>query len=211
MADEELELELDVETPKSKKTMIIVIVAIVLLNAIGLGTWLFLSGDDSSGAEEKDDTSQLPLFYQTLTPEFVVNFGPGSKVRYLQVDIQIATRDQSALAVVATYKPVIRNDILVLLSDVSFEDLNTRAGKETLQRKIVNTINRIVFEATHAAPTEDKKPESHEQNKDDSAHGEQSADGAKTQTAVEEMAEASVEKMVEGPIENVYFASFIMQ
>ena len=202
MADEELEL--DVAPKKSNKTMIIVIVAIVLLNVIGVGAWLFLSGgDDSSGAEEKVDTSKLPLFYQTLTPEFVVNFGPGSKARYLQVELQIATRDQSALAVVATYKPVIRNDILILLSDVAFDDLNTLAGKEMLQKKILNTINRIVSEALHATPADGGKAESHAKNKDDSSHGdaEKSADGA----------HAEVIEMVEGPIENVYFASFIMQ
>lgn len=201
MADEELEL--DVAPAKSNKTMIIVIVAIVLLNVIGVGTWLFLSGGDSSGAEEKVDTTQLPLFYQTLTPEFVVNFGPGSKARYLQVELQIATRDQSALAVVATYKPVVRNDILILLSDVAFDDLNTLAGKEMLQKKILNTINRIVSEALHASPADGKKAESHVKSKDDSSHGdgEKSADGSQTE----------VIEMVEGPIENVYFASFIMQ
>lgn len=199
MADEELEL--DVEQPKSKKTMIIVIVAILLVNVIGIGAWLFLSGGESSNTEEKVDTSKLPLHYQTLTPEFVVNFGPGSKVRYLQVDIQIATRDQAALAVVATYKPVIRNDILILLSDVAFEDLNTRPGKEMLQRKILNTVNRIVSDASHAAPAGEKKPAAQEMKKDDSEDGDKSADGA----------QVVLDEKVPGPIENVYFASFIMQ
>lgn len=195
MADED-ELELDVEEePKSKKKLIIAIVAAVLLLVGGAG-WFFLSGSDDGSAEEEDkaDTSKLPIHYLTLVPEFVVNFGRGSRVRYLQVDIQISTRDESSLEVVANYKPVIRNDILVLLSGLSFDELSQEAGKIKLQKKILNTINKVVSDAIYVAPAEDENADNNEAetetaSKDDSAHDE----------------------VVAGPIENVYFVSFIMQ
>lgn len=199
MADEELEL--DVAKPKSKKTMIIVILLILLLNGGGIGAWLYLSASDSSKGEEKVDFSKMPLHYQTLEPEFIINFPPGSKVRYLQVDLQVATRDQSSLATVATYKPVIRNDILVTLSNVSFSDLNTRAGKEKLQKKILNTLNRIVSEAIDAETEEGKKAKKQAKKKDRSGQAEKNANGE----------QVDQEEMIEGPIENVYFSSFIMQ
>lgn len=123
-----------------------------------------------------------PLTYLTLVPEFIVNFGPGSKVRYLQVDLQIATRQEASLDTVNTYRPVTRNDILIVLSGVSYEDLKDRAGKEALQKRLLNTINKVVVAAGHAAPA-DKKNDGH----------------------------GNVDEHIKGPIENVYFTSFIMQ
>lgn len=193
MADEtedESELELDVEeTPKSNKKLIIAIIAVVLLLNGGAASWFFLSGSgdgtegsaSSTAVEEKEDTSKLPLHYLTLVPEFVVNFGPGSRVRYLQLDIQIATRDESSLITLSNYNPVIRNDILVLLSGVSFDDLSQEKGKILLQKQILNTINKVLNDAINGESATKKSPS------------------------------ASELEMIAGPIENIYFISFIMQ
>ena len=154
MAEEELEL--DVNQPKGSKTttILIVIIAVLVLVMGGVGAWLFLGSDggggDSSVSAKKEETVLGPLKYLTLVPEFVVNFGPGSKVRYLQVDLQIVTRDEAALKTISTYRPVLRNDILIVLSSVSFEDLKERSGKEALQKKLLNTINKVVVSASHA-------------------------------------------------------------
>jgi len=106
----------------------------------------------------------------------------------LQVDLQIATRDEAALAAVNTYRPVLRNDILVLLSGLSFEELSERSGKESLQKQLRNVINKTVVDAMKGG----KKKE-----------GADSKDESKA--ADEE------EKEINSPIENVYFTSFIMQ
>jgi len=192
MAEEELEL--DVTQSKSNKITIILLVVLIVLVIVlgGIGAWLYFSKDgdsnESAGAENESSQKVLkPLLYQTLVPEFVVNFGPGSKVRYLQVDLQVATRSEAALAVVNTYRPVLRNDILVLLSGLSFEELSERSGKEALQKKLLNVINKIVI----GAMNEEKKKE-----------------GAETK---ESNAVVSEKTDVKGPIENVYFISFIMQ
>ena len=181
MADEELELDVN-EKKGGKKTIIMIVVGILLLN--GIGAQLFLAGNDrkSSGTAEKQEVVLEPLTYLTLVPEFIVNFGPGSKVRYLQVDLQIATRQEASLDTVNTYRPVTRNDILIVLSGVSYEDLKDRAGKEALQKRLLNTINKVVVAAGHAAPA-DKKNDGH----------------------------GNVDEYIKGPIENVYFTSFIMQ
>ena len=180
MADEELELDVN-EKKSGKKTVIMVIVGILLLNGIGVGAWMFLSGGDSTSTDsaENNEAVLAPLHYLTMVPEFIVNFGPDSKVRYLQVDLQIATRDETALATVNTYRPVIRNDVLVLLSSVKFDDLKDRAGKEALQKKLLHAINKVIKSASYVAPVDGE--------------------------------EKQVNDAVKDPIENVYFTSFIMQ
>ena len=193
MADEELELDVT-QAKSSKLTVILLVVLIILVLVVGgIGAWFFLSNDSEGGesAEAEDGKPGKvlqPLHYQTMVPEFVVNFGPGSKVRYLQVDLQIATRDEAALAAVNTYRPVLRNDILVLLSGLSFEELSERSGKESLQKQLRRVINKTVVDAMKGG----KKKE-----------GADSKDESKAADAEE--------KEIKGPIENVYFLSFIMQ
>lgn len=193
MANEELEL--DVNQPKgSKMTTILLIVLILLVLVIGgVGAWLFLGKDKGADTATGDSASagkQLkPLTYFTLTPEFIVNFGPGSKVRYLQVDIQVATRDEAAIQTITTYRPVIRNDILVLLSGSTFDELKTRSGKEALQKKLLNTINKIVVASSKSGDEKDSNQANGNKNNNPSDNNDH----------------------VEGPVENVFFTSFIMQ
>ncbi len=194
MAEDELELDVN-QSKGSKMTLILLIVLIVLVLIVGgVGAWLLLGkkgGEADSAEASHEATEKLPIKYQTMVPEFIVNFGPGSKVRYLQVDLQIATRSDEALKVVNTYRPVIRNDILLLLSSTTFEELNNREGKERLQRRLLNVINRDVVANMHSSG----KGKKHDSKKDHggSDHG------------------SGMEEKVEGPIENVYFTSFIMQ
>ena len=192
--EKEKELELDVNQSKGSKMTTILLIVLILLVLImgGVGTWFYLGKDDSGspGSAEKEEKVLEPLQYITMTPEFVVNFGPGSKVRYLQVDLQLATRDEAALQTVTTYRPVLRNDILVILSGLSFDELKSRSGKEALQMKLLNSINKVVVSAGHATSDDENKEDN------DDGHG----------------SDASSESIhVKGPIENVYFTSFIMQ
>jgi flagellar FliL protein len=197
MAEEE-ELELDVNQPKSSKmTTILLIVLIVLVLVMGgVGAWLFLAEDDDkksdsdTDADAKEEIVREPLIYLTLVPEFIVNFNPGSKVRYLQVDLQIVTRDEAALKTVSTYRPVLRNDILVLLSGVSFDELKERSGKEALQKKILNTINNVIVTAGQPVSKDEE--------------GSEATNDTSTDIATEDV-------NIKGPIENVYFTNFIMQ
>ena len=149
MADE---LELDVVEPKKNNIILILAVMGVSLILGGAAAWLFLGGTGGGADKEVEiqDKSKLPLHYLTLTPEFIVNFDPTARVRYLQVDIQLATREEESLKVVETYNPVIRNDILVLLSGLSFEELSQQEGKIKLQQQILNTVNKVVSEARHS-------------------------------------------------------------
>lgn len=189
MADEELELDVN-EKKGGKKTIILIVVGILLLNGIGIGAWMFLgsSNEDKGSSHTADKKESLagPLKYLTMVPEFIVNFGPGSKVRYLQVDLQISTRNEDSLATVNTYRPVIRNDILVVLSDVRYEDLKDRAGKEALQQRLLNTINKVIVAVEHTATQSEQKD----------ANGDE---------------HSNQDEPVKGPIENVFYTSFIMQ
>lgn len=188
MADEELEL--DVNQSKGGKTTTIIIVVLILLVLIlgGVAAWLLLSkgdegaGDKSGGSDKTAQEAKLPLQYLTILPEFVVNFGPNQRVRYLQIDLQVSSRDAEALKKIGSLMPILRNDVLVVISSQTYEDLKTREGKEKLQKKILNTFNHVLTTAGKAKASESPKVDP-----------------------------ADPDAEVKGPIEDVYYLSFIMQ
>ncbi len=153
MADEELDLDTQ---GGGKLTKILILLVIVLLLAVGgLGAWLFLGQDkegdeaEAKGEAEHAAVERAPAHYLPLKPEFTVNFADDRKAAYLQVEITVMARKPEALTVVEEEMPVIRNDILNLLSSKTYDELSQRAGKEALAAEILKTIQGIVQERLH--------------------------------------------------------------
>ena len=129
----------------SKK--LIVIIALVLAIAGGAG-WYFLGRADTPAAEktaaQKKAESKLPAQYIALDPPFVVNFDAGSTARFLQVAVQLMTRDPETVEFLKQHDPVIRNDLLLLLGNVRYEDVQTREGKEALLQSSLEAVRKIL-------------------------------------------------------------------
>ncbi len=84
--------------------------------------------------------------YLKLEPPLTVNFERGQRISYLQAEVEIMSRQEEALAGVQRHMPVIRNNLLLLFADQSFQDLNTREGRERLRRESLQEINAVLEE-----------------------------------------------------------------
>lgn len=151
MAKEEQEIELDDSSKKSGKgkLILIIVLAMVLLSGATVGALFFTGvlggGGDSKGDDtEEHETSLGPATYFELSPEFVVNFEGAQKASYLQVDIQLMTRNPEAIKVFEEHSPLIRNNILLLLSGQKYDELRTQAGKEKMRADVLATVQEIV-------------------------------------------------------------------
>ncbi len=166
MADEDLDLNGDgedegEEAPKSsKKMMIIIIAGVVLLLIVGIFAGMFFggffdddaqqteisqsAGDDSQAkeGEETEDTGELS--YWPLEPHFVLNFEGKSKARFMQIGLEVSTTNAKSYAAVQKHLPVIRNEIVLLLSGQKYEEMVTPEGKEQLRAELIETINNIL-------------------------------------------------------------------
>ena len=117
-----------------------------------------------------------------LQPAFVVNFEDQTHASYLQVEMQVMARSKEVLSQVSENMPVIRNNILFILSAQKYEQVSTRAGKEQLQKTILEAVQKVVSDAAN-----EKTSAEHDKDKKNAA------------TAKPEN------------VEQVYFTSFIMQ
>jgi len=106
------------------------------------------------GGEEAEAGKEAPAVYIALEP-FVVNFDNPTVARFLQVKIQLMTRDPEAAKAVEEHMPVIRNSLVMLFSGQKYEDVATREGKERLRQQTLAEIRKVLEERTGKPGIED--------------------------------------------------------
>ena len=133
------------EAPKGKgKTLIIVLLlAIVLLAGGGVGAWFaFASPDKKPAAARKEPV--LPALFMALDPPFVVNFEAEQQVRFLQITVQLMSRDPTTIELLKANDPVVRNDLLLLYAGQKYTVISTREGKEALRQQTLAAVRKVV-------------------------------------------------------------------
>jgi flagellar FliL protein len=151
MADEEvLEGEEGAEpAKKGGKGLIIAIVALLVLGGGGAGAWFAFNGgkhDPKDKSARHEEGPKLPPRYVNLDPPFVVNFEAETVVRFLQVTIGVMTRDPAIETIVKDNDPRVRNDLLMILANQSYETVSTLEGKEKLRERCLESVRNIVKE-----------------------------------------------------------------
>lgn len=168
MADEDLENndENTEEEGGRKKPSLIKIVLLVnggllILALIIVLTMFFMSGSDDEAqtvdeevlgetlaepAAKQTDTAinSGKAIYIPLTPAFVVNFENQDQVSFLQVDIQVMTYDPRVAPALNAHMPVVRNELLFLLSGKQYHEINTREGKRALSQEAMKVIQDVL-------------------------------------------------------------------
>jgi flagellar protein FliL len=152
-----------------KKLLIIIAAAVVALGGAGGGAWFFMNkghGDEEATADSgeaehdaKDSKKEkgkgkkdkkgkaepkLPAIYVEFEPPFVVNFDAKGVMRFLQVSIQVMTRDHDTSELIKLHDPKIRNNMLLLLGSQTLDTISTMEAKEALRKQALETIAKVV-------------------------------------------------------------------
>jgi flagellar protein FliL len=65
-------------------------------------------------------------------------------MRFLQVSMQVMTRDHETSELIKQHDPKIRNNMLLLLGSQTIDTISTMEAKEELRKKALETIAKIV-------------------------------------------------------------------
>lgn len=133
-----------------KKLVILLAAALVLVGGAGTGALVIIKKRqaEAAAADEADDAAvdarpkavahdehRTPPTFVPLDP-FVINLADHDADRYAQIGVTLQVPDARAGDDIASYKPAIRNNILLLLAHKTSEDLAGREGKEKLAGEI---------------------------------------------------------------------------
>lgn len=157
---EDLDLDIEGKGKKSSKLKLIIILlaGILVLGGGGGAAWYFLvmkgdmvaeaDGDmeitDETAVRKKKKRSNEPPLFTGLDPAFVVSFKDQSHARFMQLSVELMSRDPDVIEAVDQYKPMLRNNLLLLFSSQKFEDVITREGKERLLEQSLEEVNNTL-------------------------------------------------------------------
>lgn len=165
MAEAMAEGEVGGAPPKLRKSNMVLIVIVAVLATIVVGggvaavfvlksagshssaaTDTAAQADTKGGQKEKHESNESkgPPIYVPMEPPFVVNFDPSQSVRFLQVTVQLMTRDSDTSKLLKDNDPLVRNDLLMLFGNQSSTALATKDGKEALRKQALDTVRAVV-------------------------------------------------------------------
>jgi flagellar FliL protein len=136
-------------TPKKSFFKWILLTGIVLFVVIGgyFGWTLFVKGGEGvAGISEPllKLREEKPVIYP-LNP-FIVNLMDKSGLgkRYLKVTMKLEVGNEKDKDLLADHTPQIRDTVLLLLSSLTFKDINSIEGKIDLKQSLMARINRVL-------------------------------------------------------------------
>lgn len=171
------DLELGDEAPAKKggiikkilnKQVLIMVGALIVVVAISVATTMMLTGGKSDNMDEdaeemvadegadkadkkkkkKKKGAKSEATYFSMEPAFVVNFADKSGLRYLQITMEALVSDPLVIEEIKKHKPIIRNNIVLLLSSLTYDVISTREGKQKIRADVLKEIQKVLQEKT---------------------------------------------------------------
>lgn len=122
--------------------VLLLLIVVVILTTL----WAVNRHQERQAAEQATQVDAAPAaIYVPLDPPFVVNFESRGRLRFLQVSLTAMTRDADIAAGIEAHMPLLRSNLLMMVSGESYEALQTEEGKDALNlqaRQIIDDILR---------------------------------------------------------------------
>jgi flagellar FliL protein len=101
-------------------------------------------GSSSSGGHgEGGEGGGKAAVYYAIDPPLVVNFEDGSVVRFLQLPMDLLAHDPKVIESATKNMPLIRNNLLLLMSNRNYQSMMSREGKEKLRQEALTEVNAV--------------------------------------------------------------------
>ena len=147
------EEEEEKEPQKSSFKWIILVGIVVFLGIGGFFGWsMFMKGGE--GEAKISETREKPKKESSIIfplDSFIVNLMDKSGLgrRYLKVTMKLEVSSEKDKERVKEYTPQIRDTVLLLLSSMTFNEINSMEGKIELKESLLSRINRVMGEKVH--------------------------------------------------------------
>ena len=154
MADADTDLDQLMAPPAQKKGVGIGVLIGTVILAVAASTGIAFvlvqrmtateppADSKSEHADKKAEKGEA--HFMALAPTFVVNLSDVDVLRYLQVEVEVMSRDEKSLKKMEAVMPVIRNRLILLFGSKSYAELAGRPGKEQLQAEALLQIREAL-------------------------------------------------------------------
>src|SRR5882672_10807874 len=116
---------------------------VLTLVAVVLGGFIKASLPLAKSAHGEEGGAGKTTVYYAIDPPLVVNFEDGSVVRFLQITMEVMAHEQKAVDSVQKNIPLIRNNLLLLMSNRNYQSMMSREGKEKLRQEALAEVRAV--------------------------------------------------------------------
>jgi len=132
-----------------KKLIIIIVAVLVLLGAAAGGYFFFMGGEEEEKLSPEEEQAQLEQQAKQVGPmvnldSFIVNIMDDEESRYLKAAITVEVDTPETSAELIQRMPQIKDAVLLLIGNKTFDELNDLQGKIQLRAELINKINSIL-------------------------------------------------------------------
>jgi len=146
------------EASGGSKKLIIIIAAVVLIGG-GAAAFFLMGGDDAEldeeVAEEEAVVEKGPAIYIGVPNAITANLPGAKKSRTVQVKMSFLVRSGEAKDSVKQHMPQLKNDMLMLLSQQTADELKLPEGRKKLQQQALDTVQKSLTDLV-GEPTVEK-------------------------------------------------------
>lgn len=133
------------------KYLKIAIIALLFLGSSGAGAYFYfgdqLFGGDSvaegeEGVVEEEVILDPPLYH--AMPALVVSANYQGRLRYLQVKLNVMTRNEETLGKLEVNTPLLQDALIMLLNEYPFNQLESPEGKEEFRARALQRVQEVI-------------------------------------------------------------------
>ncbi|TPQ25012.1 flagellar basal body-associated FliL family protein [Methylomonas koyamae] len=152
------------EGKKSSKKLIIIIAVVVLALAGGGAAYFFLAKPAENGKEAADakhgenkhaessaheaetdhDKPPEPDVYYAFPTPLLVDYPSGASARVIKISLTVLTKGEASIEAMKKHEPMIRNNLLMVISSVGADKAKTLEGKQELRAMMQQEIGKVL-------------------------------------------------------------------
>lgn len=111
-----------------------------------LGLLMALLATSSLYAEEKEAEAPKKAIYYAIDPPFVVNLEEGRRTHFMQVKVQLMSREEAVIRAVEENQPPVRDALIMLLAHQSGETMRSVQGREQIRQQALADLQKVMTE-----------------------------------------------------------------
>jgi flagellar FliL protein len=99
-------------------------------------------------AADKEGEKEAPkkALYLAIADKFVVNVQDGAKMRFMQVKVQVMTREEKVSAAIEGNLPAFSHAMIMLLSNQNADTMRSPQGREQVRMQALGELQQVLSE-----------------------------------------------------------------
>lgn len=137
----------------SKKLIMIILGAVLMMAGAAAGGYFFMAykmgnagaeAKAGSGEHKEEPVHEEPTVYYDMPTALLVNFPSGASAKVIKISLTILLVGEASVAIMKKHEPMIRNNLLMVVSTIGADKAKTLEGKQALRAAMLAEVGKVL-------------------------------------------------------------------